>query len=432
MSAAVNQSTVHYKDVLMLILFNTIWMIAAAINKLYTFKTVSHIETIYRGTWRTFAAHIAVFTSIYYFAHNAVFSYKSIIVCYSTISALLVLNRLLLTYITEFIFKKVVTKRRVLIVGDDSQGKELADYFNRNQNLYSLAGIFNNRTEDSISGVYQESSAAYLDFATKHDVRDIYTTKLPHEDEGIQYLKDAAENKGMRVLFVAGRHQQVAATYHRIGSIDAMPVLSVWAEPLLKPRNIIRKRLFDIAFSMVVIVLVMSWLTPLIAMLIKLSSKGPVFFIQQRSGKDNQPFWCFKFRSMTVNESSDTLQATKGDSRITRIGAFMRKTSIDELPQFFNVLLGNMSIVGPRPHMLKHTEQYSAIINKYLVRHYLKPGITGWAQINGYRGETTDVRLMEKRVAYDIEYMENWSLMQDVKIVFMTIINVFRGEENAR
>ena len=134
---------------------------------------------------------------------------------------------------------------------------------------------------------------------------------------------------------------------------------------------------------------------------------------------------------MRVNDESNNLQATLNDSRITPIGRFMRKTSLDEFPQFFNVLLGYMSILGPRPHMLSHTEQYRQIIDKYMVRHFLKPGISGWAQINGYRGETKDARLMEKRVEHDIWYMENWSLMLDVRIMFLTIINIFRGEKNA-
>jgi Undecaprenyl-phosphate glucose phosphotransferase len=345
---------------------------------------------------------------------------------------MLVLNRLLLTYITEFIFKKVVVKRKVLIVGDNTPGRQLANYFEKNKSFYSLTGIFDNKTLSDNNGLYKGKLESCIDFAAKNHVNYIYSTIFPDEDEHILELKNVAENNCIHMLFVGKNKPPVDNRYYRIHFIEAMPVMSLRAEPLLRQRNILRKRVFDIVFSAIVILLLMSWLTPLIAILIKLSSKGPIFFVQQRSGKDNKPFWCYKFRSMRVNDNSDTHQATRGDSRITRIGAFMRKTSIDELPQFFNVLIGNMSIVGPRPHMLKHTEEYSAIIDKYLVRHYLKPGITGWAQVNGYRGETINVALMEKRVEYDIAYMENWSLMQDVKIVFMTIINVLKGEENAR
>ncbi len=418
-------------------LFTALWLVFAAATRLYTFKTLSTIEKIYRNTWRTIAAQAVVFVSLYYMLHQQHFHNTFLLLCYGIAAGLWILNRLLLTYITEFIFKKVVSKRKVLIVGDDLHSRQLAAYFDRNKSFYSLAGIFNNTAAAAAStsaggSLYSSIPVDCIDFASQHQVTDIYATTLPEAASELQYLRDAAENKGMRLLFVASRHQLITSSYHRIGSIDAMPVLSLRSEPLLKPRNIARKRLFDLVFSTAVIVLVMSWLTPLLAIIIKLTSKGPVFFVQQRSGKDNEPFWCYKFRSMVVNERSDRVQATRGDSRITAIGAFMRRTSIDELPQFFNVWMGTMSVVGPRPHMLRHTEEYSAVVNKYLVRHYLKPGITGWAQVNGYRGETAEVWLMEKRVEYDIEYLENWSLMQDVKIIFMTIINALRGEENAR
>jgi lipopolysaccharide/colanic/teichoic acid biosynthesis glycosyltransferase len=180
-----------------------------------------------------------------------------------------------------------------------------------------------------------------------------------------------------------------------------------------------------------VIVLVLSWLIPIVSLLIKLESKGPVFFKQLRSGRDNNSFLCLKFRSMHTNSLSDIIQATKGDERITKVGAFLRKTSLDEFPQFLNVFLGDMSIAGPRPHMLQHTEQYSEQINHYMVRLYLKPGLTGWAQVNGYRGEIKNLELMKNRVEHDIWYMENWSILLDIKIMFLTLKNILTGEDNA-
>ncbi|WP_448636348.1 exopolysaccharide biosynthesis polyprenyl glycosylphosphotransferase [Pedobacter panaciterrae] len=192
-----------------------------------------------------------------------------------------------------------------------------------------------------------------------------------------------------------------------------------------------KKRLFDVVFSSLVIIFILSWLYPLIAILIKMQSKGPVLFKQLRSGRNDEPFWCYKFRSMKVNDASDKKQATKDDDRITPIGKFLRRSSLDEMPQFFNVFMGSMSVVGPRPHMLKHTEEYKAIINQYMVRQFLKPGITGWAQVNGFRGETKATEDMENRVKCDIHYLENWDSMFDVKIIFMTVLNVMHGEDNA-
>jgi lipopolysaccharide/colanic/teichoic acid biosynthesis glycosyltransferase len=175
----------------------------------------------------------------------------------------------------------------------------------------------------------------------------------------------------------------------------------------------------------------MSWLYPIIGILIKLSSKGPVLFTQKRTGINKNVFNCYKFRSMRPNEDADKKQATGNDPRITRIGRFLRKTNLDEFPQFINVFKGEMSVVGPRPHMLAHTEKYSALIDEYLVRHYVKPGITGWAQVNGYRGETDELWKMEKRVEFDKEYLMTWSFEKDFVIVWRTVFDL-KAFMNAR
>ena len=175
----------------------------------------------------------------------------------------------------------------------------------------------------------------------------------------------------------------------------------------------------------------LSWLTPILAILIKLESKGPVFFKQSRNGFNYQEFDCYKFRSMTPNKNAHLTQAKKGDQRITKMGAFIRKTSIDELPQFFNVLFGDMSVVGPRPHMVSHTNLYAQRIDKFMVRHFVKPGITGLAQVSGFRGEVETDDDIISRVKYDIFYIENWSLLLDLKIISQTLMNALKGEEKA-
>ena len=201
--------------------------------------------------------------------------------------------------------------------------------------------------------------------------------------------------------------------------------------PLENIVNRIVKRLFDIGFSIFIILFILSWFVPLMAIIIKLTSKGPVFFVQERSGIKNLAFRVIKFRTMYINSDAHYKQATRYDQRITPIGKFLRRTNLDELPQFINVFFGQMSVIGPRPHMLKHTQEYSKIIDKFMVRHFVKPGITGWAQVNGYRGETREVTDMEGRVRADVWYIENWSFALDLKIIIMTIINMLRGEENA-
>lgn len=208
-------------------------------------------------------------------------------------------------------------------------------------------------------------------------------------------------------------------------------ILTATEEPLTRLYNKAMKRAFDIAISTFVVFFLLPFIVPVIAILIKLESKGPVFFWQDRSGYMNQRFKMLKFRTMTVNAASDSKQATRGDARVTKIGAFLRRTSIDELPQFWNVLMGNMSVVGPRPHMLSHTTEYSELISHYLIRQKIKPGITGWAQIHGYRGPTHDIELMRQRVHHDVWYLDNWSIVMDVRCVYQTVVNAVQGEDNA-
>lgn len=201
-------------------------------------------------------------------------------------------------------------------------------------------------------------------------------------------------------------------------------------EPLSQPFNQFIKRTFDIVVSLVVCIILLPFI-PIIAWCIKRQSPGPVFFKQDRTGHNGKTFTCLKFRSMHVNSEADSLQATKDDPRKFPFGNFIRKTNIDEFPQFFNVLKGDMSIVGPRPHMLAHTEQYGNIIDKYMVRHFSRPGITGYAQVNGCRGETKELWQMEERIQKDVWYIENWTFWLDIKIIFKTAITLFVPDKQA-
>jgi len=249
------------------------------------------------------------------------------------------------------------------------------------------------------------------------------------QDERVRAFADRAENLMLRVNYLPA--------YYEINRPVAMkqmgrfPILALREEPLGIEWNAMLKNIFDIVFSLIVFFGVLIWLIPIVALLIRLESKGPVFFVQQRSGHGNFVFKCIKFRTMRINNEANSKQATKGDARITRIGAFLRKTSIDELPQFINVLKGEMSVVGPRPHMLSQTEDFAKIIDHYMVRHFIKPGITGWAQVTGYRGEIHTEADIRNRVAADIWYMENWSFILDLKIIFLTVWKAITGDSKA-
>ena len=212
--------------------------------------------------------------------------------------------------------------------------------------------------------------------------------------------------------------------------LDDMEVFTTYENPLQNSVNRTVKRLFDIVLSLIALGLT-GLIFPFVWLTIKIQSPGPIFFKQKRTGLDGRNFYCYKFRSMHVNKDADRVQATKDDPRKYPFGNFMRKTNIDELPQFWNVLKGDMSIVGPRPPMLAHTEMYSQLISKYMVRHFVKPGITGWAQVSGFRGETKELWQMEERVKHDIWYMENWSFWLDIRIVWFTVKTFFIHDKNA-
>jgi len=210
-----------------------------------------------------------------------------------------------------------------------------------------------------------------------------------------------------------------------------LPIMILRPIPLDDLLSQFVKRLFDIVFSFLIMIAILWWLVPLIGILIKLESPGPIFFKQKRNGRGNEPFDCYKFRSMRINNDSDTKQATKNDYRVTKVGRFLRNNSLDELPQFFNVFIGDMSVVGPRPHPVQLNEDYRSLIDRYMSRHLIKPGVTGLAQVMGYRGETSEPYQMKSRIKLDIFYVEHWTFWLDMKLIALTILKIFKGDKNA-
>ena len=258
--------------------------------------------------------------------------------------------------------------------------------------------------------------------ANKHQIEKLFITPSKHyEDEHARKILAICNKIGLKVRYVMMNTYWNERRLNNANFADTMTVYNPQEIPLDNISNRLIKRIFDIVFSSLVILFLLSWLFPIIALIIKLDSKGPVFFRQLRTGVDNEIFNCLKFRTMQVNEHADSMQAKANDSRISKVGAILRKYNIDELPQFFNVLFGDMSVVGPRPHMLKHTDEYSELIGHYKVRHYVKPGVTGWAQVNGYRGLTDELWKMEGRVNYDMEYLKNWNYFWDLKIIYLPV-----------
>ncbi|MGI4803845.1 MAG: undecaprenyl-phosphate glucose phosphotransferase [Janthinobacterium lividum] len=422
----------HYT--LDLLIFNATWIISAFFMQLYHRETAQRTEFIFQKSWRAIVLHALTFNVVILLTNYASYSKSFLISIFVFEICGFVISRFVITAFEQYHFKRVKFKKKIAIVGYNETAKRLADYFIKNQMSYNFSGFFDHTEKSYIDKSNQEVIRpinTLIDFAAENEVAEVYSTLFPEDYQNMSELLSVAEQNCVRFKFIPDVTKIINSAYSIDTYFDEIPVLSTRSEPLEYITNRIFKRSFDILFSLGVIIFLLSWLIPILTIIIKMQSKGPVFFMQLRSGRDNKPFWCYKFRSMTMNTETEHIQATKGDSRVTNIGAFMRKTSIDELPQFFNVLMGNMSIVGPRPHMLKHTDEYKAIVHQYMVRQLLKPGITGWAQVSGYRGETKDHKQMVKRVEHDIWYIENWSLMLDIKIIFLTIINTAKGEENA-
>lgn len=319
--------------------------------------------------------------------------------------------------------------RKVVVIGENENAKNIIDFLNsRSEFGYRLSGYFSDK--NSYKQNYLGGIDDAFDYIKKEGIHELYCSTTELSQKQIKKFIDFAENN-LIIFKLIPDVKDVFSKEMVVEYFDYTPILSLRKLPFDRPIIRYVKRVFDILFALFIIVFILSWITPLLLVLIKLESNGPLFFKQERDGLDGHVFSCYKFRSMKINPEANTVQVQKEDHRITKVGKFIRKTSIDELPQFFNVLIGDMSVVGPRPHMLAHTKMYAKQIDKYMVRHFVKPGITGLAQVRGYRGEIKNKKDMENRIRLDIYYIENWSFFLDLKIIFKTTINLFKTEEKA-
>ncbi len=417
------------------LVFNLIWLLSANISGLY--EQVLNKDSIktYRGVVRTYLLFVSLicFTILILIGTETYFITRQyLFYSLALFGFLLGFWKLIFLILRKSERASLMDTRDVIIIGGGRIGGDLHNFFLHNPDMgYKTIGFFDDNSANIVDkSLYLGETKDCIDYAKRNKVDEIFCTLPISESKTIEKLMLDADKNLIRFKFVP-EYYDYAKKPTYIQSFGHIPIISVRTEPLENVLNRSIKRIFDIVFSFFVIVFVFSWLFPMLAIIIKLESKGPIFFTQVRSGRDNKPFKCYKFRSMNVNHDADKVQATKNDSRITKTGAFLRKTSLDELPQFFNVIIGNMSVVGPRPHMINHTKQYSKLIDQFMVRHFLKPGITGWAQIKGLRGETKTVDAMLQRVEADVWYLENWSFLLDLKIIFLTLRNSAKGEENA-
>ena len=420
----------HY--IFLHIVFNLVWLIIVLSLDIYTIHRTTRTENVVWRSIQSIVMHALIVFTFIAAIKGYQYSRAHLLLTYIFFSFALLLWRLLFFYTLKKYRQKGSNFRNVIIVGAGAVGNQMYSYFiSNNTHGYKFLGFFDDNPEKCL---HQElilgPVSALRNFIEKERVDEIFCALPLNTAKTIKELMSFADNNLIRFKIVPDFRGFLNKKVN-IDFYNMVPVLTLRPEPMENIMNRAIKRGFDIAFSFLIILLVFTWLFPIFALIIKLTSPGPIFFIQKRSGRRNQVFPCYKFRSMAVNKEADRLQATIGDERITAFGKFLRKTNMDELPQFFNVLIGNMSIVGPRPHMLLHTEEYSKIIDKFMVRHLVKPGITGWAQVNGYRGATQDVKKMLKRVRYDVWYIENWTFFLDIQIIILTAVNMLRGDKNA-
>jgi len=428
----IDDGIVENQETSFFLIFSLIWVISGFLNEIYRINKFSTLKGIISSLIGSLLVHFCLLMLLLFTTNSYQVSTKFLPLVYALTATFLIISRFIYKLTWKYFEFSGFDQRKVVIVGATHSGRALYDFFESHDfSKYKFKGFFDDTPDPLIihKALIKGRIADLYTFCQRENIDEIYFALPPGNDELLAKISKFADDNFIYLRITPDFGEAVTDRYN-VFMLDSIPVLTTRKEPLGVALNVWLKRMFDIAFSLLVIMTVFPIVFPIIAIAIRMDSEGPVFFKQPRQGKKNKLFDCYKFRTMYIHGVSEK-QATKDDPRITRVGRFLRKTNLDELPQFINVLMGNMSVVGPRPHISSQLEQYGAAIKKYKVRHFVTPGITGYAQVNGYRGETKEVSLMEKRVEYDVIYMENWSLSLDIKIIFLTVWNMIKGEKGA-
>lgn len=421
---------IHYFYSILMI--NALWFLSSGYSSIYKGlmerDSTAHFRNITKAILLFGLSSFIFYRAFFFNFHHLKIFFKFFLTFILSVSIYFYLVRILMFTLRKKLRKRISKSINTVLIGKNN----FTDFILSNPEISESMGIKGYYTIDESEDEHYYIGNLDLLFD------DLISKKIDNIvlcDDGID------ENTCNEIILIANK--KMIRTYlipdfkhlsYNVNSLNmqhGIPIIKSMPEPLDNYENQLIKRMFDILFSSFVIIFILSWLTPIIALLIKIESRGPVFFTQERSGLKNQTFHCLKFRSMRLNKEAHRKMATKNDDRVTKIGSFLRKTSLDELPQFINVFIGNMSVVGPRPHMVEQTKKYSKILDQYMVRHFIKPGITGWAQVMGARGEIYTDEDMHNRIEKDIWYIQNWSLFLDFKIIFLTVVNVIKGDKQA-
>jgi len=423
-------------DAFFLILLMVLWLFVSKSFEVYDeFRSRNFVHE-FLAVLKSIIVYTTVMIIVLFMVRSQVHSRYFVAVNSLVFFTLLVLVKIIVRQSIIALRIKGRNLRNILIIGTGDVGRTFKKLVTRNISFgYNVIGFLDDYKNLLRDDEYLGSISHLKTILLQRQVDDVIIALPSQSAEKIEEIVNTCSEFTTRVRIIPDYFKFLSKKYS-ITTFGNLPIISVNEIRLDQIHWRLFKRIFDYAFAILLFIVLFSWLWPVIAVAIKITSKGPVFFKQIRHGRDNRPFKAYKFRSMAsdskdLNDSGKFQQAQKNDPRITRIGKFLRKTNLDELPQFLNVLKGEMSIVGPRPHPLQLNEESRTHVTAYMQRHFVKPGISGWAQVNGYRGETREEGLMQKRIDHDLWYMDNWSFLLDIQIILLTVWNMVKGDPKA-
>ncbi len=413
----------HYKANLLLIIF---WLFSANYFALYRNTRFDSLPTIFKKIlFHSFIFSIALF-AISGLKKEDLFPLNLSLIFLGSMLAYLLLSRLVVHFVLKYYRKRGYNVRNLVIVGYNENAADLVKLIDQRKDFgFKVLKIFGWHSSEDFKLKELE------DYLSQNQIDFGYICLGNGFDEDTMgEITNILEKNYVHIGFIPNNALEIRQSLE-VNYLDSFPVLTYKRNPLDNPFNQISKRIFDLSFTLIIFVVLLWWLLPILSIAVFFSQGRPIFYAQKRNGLNGKEFDCLKFRTMRPDKSNDKKPTERDDPRVTKLGRILRKTSLDELPQFFNVLKGDMSIVGPRPHMVSENESYSEIIKKYSLRHYVKPGITGLAQIRGYRGAIDSEKDMELRVRTDIYYVRNWSFLLDLLIIYKTVRLILVGDENA-
>ncbi|MGB0891024.1 MAG: exopolysaccharide biosynthesis polyprenyl glycosylphosphotransferase [Flavobacteriaceae bacterium] len=418
----------EYTNNVFLIYITSFWLISSYYTGFYNVYRYTHLDKLVK----LLISHYFIF-ALSYLSYFTIFREGKVVDNQLYVFVLIITTVTFFKLLFFVVLKRYRAEgrnyRNIILFGDEKTAKRIKTIITDKTDLgYRFFGFFSDRVYKSKEYLGNVNNA--FDYILDNKIDEVYCDPSKVTQSNFKRIRKFV-NKNQLELRLIPESKAIYSKDFILEYYGIIPILKPKPLPFEQIENIIIKRIFDVFFSLVICLFILSWFLPLMWVIVKLDSKGPLFFKQKRDGANGEQFYCYKLRSMKINAEADTVSATKNDERVTRVGAFLRRTSLDELPQFFNVFKGEMSVVGPRPHINIQTKKYLKEVDNYIIRNSIKPGITGLAQVSGFRGEVVKKSDIDNRVRLDIFYIENWSFFLDLKIIFQTIFKMFLKEDKA-